>query len=344
MNHQVMTIEKRNEIAELILYLGWYRSKDQTYNYDFIRNDIAKGMDVIIGHRFLHRVYLVVYGSAFPQMRKYNISVLLFGLKMNQELDFILNHLFDGDLKEFEEFVVPILQRIGLIYNSNGIHEFDDNVHETILFGLGIEIYSRDSKNDDFIELFSHLHHDFSKPYWLSDPKLSEGEFSLFKSTVLKILPFFVGRWIKDAHSLVETQFAHSPWLLDSFKQMIENLEYTFSYCIEDVDSILNLFVYFHFKKEIILIFLFLKDYDLGIYFNVRRQFLKRGINFLQLFGGGLDFNPFSYQQTQAIDLFEEQFLGNVPAPTIRIEINQEIELVSFEEFSKRYFGEMRDL
>jgi len=339
-----MTIEKRNEIAELVLYLGWYRYKDQTYDYDSIRSDIAEGMDVIIGHKFLHRVYLIVYGSAFPQMRRYNISVLLFGLKMNQELDFILNNLFDGDLKEFEEFVVPILQRIGLIHNINGINEFDDNLHETILFGLGIEIYTIDSKNDYFTELFSQLHGDFSMPYWLNDPKLSGGELSQFKSTVIQILPFFVGLWIKDAHSLVETQFAYSPLLLDSFKQKIENLGYTFSYCIEDIASMLDLFVYFHFKKEIIFLFLLFKDYDLGIYFNVRRHFLKRGILFLRSIGGGLDLNQFSYQRTQPIDLFEDEFLENLITPTIRIEINPEIKLVSYEEFSKNYFLEMPDL
>ena len=339
-----MTIEKRNEIAELVLYLGWYRYKDQTYDYDSIRSDIAEGMDVIIGHRFLHRVYLIVYGSTFPQMRRYNISVLLFGLKMNQELDFILNHLFDGDLKEFEEFVVPILQRIGLIYNFNGIHEFDDNVHETILFGLGIEIYSNDSKNDYFIELFSQLHCDFSMPYWLNDPKLLVGESSRFGGMVRQILTFFIGLWINDAHSIVGTQFAYSPLLLDSFKQKIENLGYTFSYCIEDVGSILNLYVYFHFKKEIIFLFSLLTDFNLKENFNVRRLFLKRGISFLKSFVGGLDLNQFSYQRTQAIDLFEDQYLENLITPIVRIEINPDIELVSLEEFSKRYFWEMPDL
>ena len=339
-----MTIEKRNEIAELVLYLGWYRCKDQTYDYDSIRSDIAEGMDVIIGHRFLHRVYLIVYGSTFPQMRRYNISVLLFGLKMNQELDFILNHLFDGDLKEFEEFVVPILQRIGLIYNLNGIQEFDDNVHEILLFGLGIEVFSNNSKDDYFIELFSQLHGDFSKPFWLNDPKLSDGELSRFGGMVIQMFPFFVGRWINNAHSLVGTQFAYSPLLLDSFKQKIENLGYTFSYCIEDVDSILNLFVYFHFKKEIILLFLLFKDYDLRIYFNVRRHFLKNGILFLRLIGGGVDLNQFNYLRTQPIDLFEDQFLENLMTPNIRIEFNPDIELVSFKEFSKRYFWEIPDL
>ncbi|NBU72214.1 MAG: hypothetical protein EBS53_12350 [Bacteroidetes bacterium] len=79
-------------------------------------------------------------------------------------------------------------------------------------------------------------------------------------------------------------------------------------------------------------------------YYNVRKWFLKRGFSILKSIVGGLDLNQFSYQRTQPIDLFEDQFLENLITPTIRIEINPEIKLVSFEEFSKNYFLEMPDL
>lgn len=339
-----MTIEKRNEIAELVLFLGWYRHKNNDYDYDSITKEISDGMNSIIDNPFLNRVYLMVYGSNFPEMRRYNISVLLFGLKLKDELDFIQNRLFSGKLKEFEEFVIPILQRIGWIHQIDQLQEFDFHVHDQILFNFNIEVRDNDPEMDYFVDLFSNYDPNFSKSYWLNDLFSDSKEKNRVYGLVIDLISFFLGSCVNEAHHLIGTQIAYSPFLLKSIKNKIDDLGYSihpneFSYS----KVVLNLYVFFHFKKEIILIFLLIKDCHQGMYKPLRKCYFRSGHDFF--------FNMLKikaavseYSYTRIVDPYGEDYLLHQEVPDVLFEFDPHIELLSFSDFASRYFLEIPEL